>query len=171
MTLTAEDQGVWRGAGPLLEWQLHVLPRAQVPVPFHMHPAYASVDLVVTEWLLYVSITPEVLSGRRGKGKKQSSRISTSLLGKTQPSQKSYPAYFYLIPWARTRPEVTHSSLQERLENQLFLLDILLPRQNWDSVRLKTQNPARLAPSLQTWKGRGGKFSVALWKPIPQSLS
>lgn len=43
----------------MLEEQPHVLPRAQVPVPSHVHPAYASVNLMVTEWLLYVSITPE----------------------------------------------------------------------------------------------------------------
>lgn len=93
----------------MLEWQLHGLPRAQVPGPSHVHPAYASVDLMVTEWLLHVSITPEVPAGRRGKGKKQSSRIATFLLEKQQLSQKSCLAYCYLISWARARPEVTHS--------------------------------------------------------------
>lgn len=93
----------------MLEWQLHVLPRAQVPGPSRVHPTYVSVDLTVTEWLLHVSITPEVLARRRGRGKMQSTRIATFLLEKQQLSQKSYLAYFYLISWARSRPEVTHS--------------------------------------------------------------
>lgn len=86
---------------------------------------------MATEWLLHVSITPEVLAGRRGTGKKQSSRITTFFIRKTTAFQKSYRACFYLISWARTRSEVTHSQLQERLEHQLLSLGLLLPRQNF----------------------------------------